>query len=56
MHRYSSTSTELLYGVLPKVFGTPNYFSHSAIRVEAEKMGFRLSQGSLPTPSCHSAC
>jgi len=37
--RYSSTSTDLLYGTLPKVFGTPNYFSHSAICAEAEKMG-----------------
>jgi len=37
--RYSSSSTELLYGTLPKVFGTGNYFSHSAICAEAEKMG-----------------
>src|SRR5512138_2517996 len=29
--RYSSTSTDLLYGTLPAVFGTANYFSHSAI-------------------------
>ncbi|MBI5276189.1 MAG: molybdopterin-dependent oxidoreductase [Burkholderiales bacterium] len=43
--RYSSTSTELLYGTLPKVFGTPNYFSHSAICAEAEKMGPGLTQG-----------
>jgi anaerobic selenocysteine-containing dehydrogenase len=43
--RYSSTSTELLYGALPKVFGTANYFSHSAICAEAEKMGPGLTQG-----------
>ncbi len=43
--RYSSTATELLYGTLPKVFGTPNYFSHSAICAEAEKMGPGLTQG-----------
>lgn len=43
--RYSSTSTGLLYGTLPKVFGTPNYFSHSAICAEAEKMGPGLTQG-----------
>ena len=43
--RYSSTSTELLYGTLPKVFGTGNYFSHSAICAEAEKMGPGLTQG-----------
>jgi anaerobic selenocysteine-containing dehydrogenase len=43
--RYSSTSTELLYGTLPKIFGTGNYFSHSAICAEAEKMGPGLTQG-----------
>ncbi|MBI5258095.1 MAG: molybdopterin-dependent oxidoreductase [Burkholderiales bacterium] len=43
--RYSPTSTELMYGALPKVFGTPNYFSHSAICAEAEKMGPGLTQG-----------
>jgi anaerobic selenocysteine-containing dehydrogenase len=43
--RYSSTSTELLYGTLPKIFGTPNYFSHSAICAEAEKMGSGYTQG-----------
>lgn len=43
--RYSSTSTDLLYGALPKVFGTPNYFSHSSICAEAEKMGPGLTQG-----------
>lgn len=43
--RYSPTSTELLYGTLPKVFGTPNYYSHSAICAEAEKMGPGYTQG-----------
>jgi anaerobic selenocysteine-containing dehydrogenase len=43
--RYSATSTELLYGTLPKIFGTTNYFSHSAICAEAEKMGPGLTQG-----------
>ena len=43
--RYSATSTGLLYGTLPKVFGTTNYFSHSAICAEAEKMGPGLTQG-----------
>jgi len=43
--RYSSTSTELLYGTLPKIYGTPNYYSHSAICAEAEKMGPGYTQG-----------
>lgn len=43
--RYSPTSTELLYGTLPKIYGTPNYFSHSAICAEAEKMGPGYTQG-----------
>jgi anaerobic selenocysteine-containing dehydrogenase len=43
--RYSSTGTELLYGALPKIFGTPNAFTHSAICAEAEKMGPGYTQG-----------
>jgi len=43
--RYSPTSTDLLYGTVPKIFGTPNYFSHSAICAEAEKMGSGYTQG-----------
>jgi anaerobic selenocysteine-containing dehydrogenase len=43
--RYSSTGTSLLYGAFPKIWGTPNYFSHSAICAEAEKMGPGLTQG-----------
>ena len=57
--RYSSTSTELMYGALPKIFGTGNYFSHSAICAEAEKMGSGLTQGffgyrdyDLPKTNC----
>jgi len=43
--RYSATSQALLYGTLPAIFGTPNYYSHSAICAEAEKMGPGLTQG-----------
>ena len=43
--RYSATSNALLYGTLPKIFGTPQYFSHSALCAEAEKMGPGLTQG-----------
>jgi anaerobic selenocysteine-containing dehydrogenase len=43
--RYGSHSQELLYGTLPKIFGTGNYFSHSALCAEAEKMGPGLTQG-----------
>lgn len=43
--RYSPTATDLLYGALPKIYGTGNYFSHSAICAEAEKMGPGYTQG-----------
>jgi anaerobic selenocysteine-containing dehydrogenase len=43
--RYSSTSTDLLYGAFPRIYGSTNYFSHSAICAEAEKMGPGLTQG-----------
>ncbi len=43
--RYGSTSQSLLYGTLPKIYGTPNYYSHSAICAEAEKMGSGLTEG-----------
>ncbi len=43
--RYSPTSTELCYGTLPKILGTPNYYSHSALCAEAEKMGPGYTQG-----------
>ncbi len=43
--RYSSTATGILYGALPAIFGTNNYFSHSSICAESEKMGPGLTQG-----------
>ncbi|MCU0949887.1 MAG: molybdopterin-dependent oxidoreductase [Burkholderiaceae bacterium] len=43
--RYSSTATDIQYGAMPKILGTGNYFSHSAICAEAEKMGPGLTQG-----------
>ncbi len=43
--RYSSTSNELLYSVVPKLFGSPHAYSHSAICAEAEKMGPGYTQG-----------
>ena len=48
--RYSSTATEHLYGTLPKIYGTTNYFSHSAICAEAEKMGPGPYAGLLRLP------
>jgi anaerobic selenocysteine-containing dehydrogenase len=43
--RYSPTSTELLYGTLGKIYGSPNSYSHSAICAEAEKMGPGYTEG-----------
>jgi len=43
--RYSPTSTDLAYGSIAKIFGSPNSFSHSAICAEAEKMGPGYTQG-----------
>ena len=43
--RYSPTSTDLLYGTVGKIFGSPNSFSHSAICAEAEKMGPGYTEG-----------
>ena len=43
--RYSPTSTALCYGTMPKIFGSPNAISHSAICAEAEKMGPGYTQG-----------
>lgn len=43
--RYSPTSTDLCYGTMPKIFGSPNAISHSAICAEAEKMGPGYTQG-----------
>ncbi len=43
--RYSPTSTELLYGTVGKIYGSPNSYSHSAICAEAEKMGPGYTEG-----------
>ncbi|MBE0599288.1 MAG: molybdopterin-dependent oxidoreductase [Desulfuromonadales bacterium] len=43
--RYSPTDQALLYGTVPKIFGSPNSISHSAICAEAEKMGPGYTQG-----------
>ena len=43
--RYLPTATELQYGTLPKTWSTRNYCSHSALCVEAEKMGSGQTQG-----------
>ena len=43
--RYSPTSTDLAYGTVAKVFGSPHSYSHSAICAEAEKMGPGYTQG-----------
>ena len=43
--RYSPTSTDLAYGTIAKVFGSPHSYSHSAICAEAEKMGSGYTQG-----------
>ena len=43
--RYGPLTQDLCYGVLSKVWGTGNYFSHSAICAEAEKMPPRVMQG-----------
>ena len=43
--RYSPTSTDLAYGTVGKVFGSPHSYSHSAICAEAEKMGPGYTQG-----------
>ncbi|MEW5746863.1 MAG: molybdopterin-dependent oxidoreductase [Nitrospirota bacterium] len=43
--RYSPTSTDIAYGTVGKVFGSPNSFSHSAICAEAEKMGPGYTEG-----------
>lgn len=36
---------DLIYGALPKVFGSPNGISHSAICAEAEKFGSYYTEG-----------
>lgn len=43
--RYSY-NRDLIYGALPKIFGSPNGISHSAICAEAEKSGRFFTEGS----------
>lgn len=43
--RYSPVTTGLFYGTLPKIYGTPNYVSHSAICAVAEEQGPGYTQG-----------
>jgi len=43
--RYSPTATELAYGTIPKMFGSPNNLSHSSICAEAEKVGPFYTEG-----------
>ena len=43
--RYSPTTEALAYGTIPKIFGSPNNISHSAICAEAEKFGPFYTEG-----------
>lgn len=43
--RYSTGQTDIAYTYLPKIFGTPNYISHSSICAEAEKFGPYYTEG-----------
>ncbi len=43
--RYSPTTTDIAYGTIAKVFGSPNNMSHSAICAEAEKFGPYYTEG-----------
>ncbi|MBM2814762.1 MAG: anaerobic selenocysteine-containing dehydrogenase [Ignavibacteria bacterium] len=43
--RYSTGQTDFPYTYLPKIFGTPNYISHSAMCAEAEKFGPYYTEG-----------
>lgn len=43
--RYSDKTEPLAYGTLPKIIGSPNGFSHSAICAEAEKFGPFYTEG-----------
>jgi len=42
--RYTA-SNDLIYSALPRIIGSPNNISHSAICAEAEKMGSRYTEG-----------
>lgn len=43
--RYSPTTDGLIYYSLPKIIGSPNNISHSAICAEAEKFGYYYTEG-----------
>ncbi len=43
--RYSTLNTDLLYSIFPKIIGSPNNISHSAICAEAEKFGPYYTEG-----------
>ncbi|MEK6671933.1 MAG: molybdopterin-dependent oxidoreductase [Nitrospirota bacterium] len=43
--RYSPKTYPLMYGTLPKIIGSPNAISHSAICAEAEKFGPFYTEG-----------
>jgi anaerobic selenocysteine-containing dehydrogenase len=43
--RYSPKTYPLAYGTLPKIIGSPNAISHSAICAEAEKFGPFVTEG-----------
>ncbi len=43
--RYSPTTEQLAYGTLPKILGSPNSISHSALCAEAEKFGPFYTEG-----------
>jgi len=43
--RYSPKTEQLAYGTLPKIIGSPNSISHSAICAEAEKFGPFYTEG-----------
>lgn len=43
--RYSNALTNIIYDAMPKIFGSPNNISHSAICAEAEKFGPYYTEG-----------
>jgi anaerobic selenocysteine-containing dehydrogenase len=43
--RYSTTTTQIAYGLFPEIYGSPNNISHSAICAEAEKFGPFYTEG-----------
>jgi len=43
--RYSNAQTGVIYDTFPKLFGSPNNISHSAVCAEAEKFGAYYTEG-----------